>query len=146
MKLMTFSAGSGGQRVGIADPAREVVRDLSAQLPEGVELLDVVSDWQVYAAEVEGAEGLPELPLTEVKVHAPFPEPRRSVFCVGKNYRDHVVESGRSGYDSPDRSEAIPDAPRRLPQGDDLCQRPPTTTFSPIPTPPASWTTRPSWA
>lgn len=29
----------------------------------------------------------------------------RNVFCVGKNYRDHVREFGRSGYDSPARSE-----------------------------------------
>jgi 2-keto-4-pentenoate hydratase/2-oxohepta-3-ene-1,7-dioic acid hydratase in catechol pathway len=30
---------------------------------------------------------------------------------VGKNYREHVAEFGRSGYDQPDRSEALPEHP-----------------------------------
>ena len=30
---------------------------------------------------------------------------------MGKNYREHVVEFGRSGYDQPDRSEALPEHP-----------------------------------
>ena len=31
---------------------------------------------------------------------APIPRPRRNVFCVGKNYREHAAEFARSGFDS----------------------------------------------
>lgn len=30
--------------------------------------------------------------LSEVKVLAPIPNPRRNIICVGKNYKDHVNE------------------------------------------------------
>lgn len=30
--------------------------------------------------------------LTDVCLHAPIPHPRRNIFCVGKNYLDHVKE------------------------------------------------------
>jgi 2-keto-4-pentenoate hydratase/2-oxohepta-3-ene-1,7-dioic acid hydratase in catechol pathway len=32
------------------------------------------------------------VPLTEVCLLAPIPHPRRNIFCVGKNYLDHVKE------------------------------------------------------
>lgn len=32
------------------------------------------------------------IPLDEVKITAPIPHPRRNVFCLGKNYADHVAE------------------------------------------------------
>ena len=32
------------------------------------------------------------VPLTEVCLRAPIPHPRRNIFCVGKNYLDHVKE------------------------------------------------------
>jgi 2-keto-4-pentenoate hydratase/2-oxohepta-3-ene-1,7-dioic acid hydratase in catechol pathway len=55
--------------------------------------------------------GLPARPVEEVELLAPIPVPRRNIFCVGKNYRDHVLEFGRSGYDQPDRSEDLPEYP-----------------------------------
>ncbi|KEK24856.1 fumarylacetoacetate hydrolase family protein [Bacillus gaemokensis] len=32
--------------------------------------------------------------LTEVKILAPIPRPRKNILCVGKNYRDHAIEMG----------------------------------------------------
>lgn len=40
------------------------------------------------------------LPLDAATVLAPIPRPRRNVFCVGKNYFDHVAEFSKSGFDS----------------------------------------------
>ena len=60
------------------------------------------------------AEKTPALPATAldaVRLLAPIPTPRRDIFAVGKNYREHVAEFGRSGYDQPDRSEALPEHP-----------------------------------
>ena len=56
------------------------------------------------------ADGL--LPLAGVRICAPIPEPRRNVFCVGKNYHEHAKEFGRSGYDmSAGKGEDAPPAP-----------------------------------
>lgn len=40
------------------------------------------------------------LPLAAVTLEAPLPRPRRNLFCVGKNYREHAREFARSGFDS----------------------------------------------
>jgi 2-keto-4-pentenoate hydratase/2-oxohepta-3-ene-1,7-dioic acid hydratase in catechol pathway len=42
----------------------------------------------------------PSLPLSAVRLDAPFPRPRRDIFCVGKNYHAHAREFARSGFDS----------------------------------------------
>jgi 2-keto-4-pentenoate hydratase/2-oxohepta-3-ene-1,7-dioic acid hydratase in catechol pathway len=42
---------------------------------------------------------------------APIPQPRRNIFCVGKNYHEHAHEFARSGFDSSASSGAVPDAP-----------------------------------
>ena len=49
--------------------------------------------------------------LAAVELLAPIPRPRRNIFCVGKNYHEHVKEFARSGYDSSAVSEAPPEAP-----------------------------------
>jgi 2-keto-4-pentenoate hydratase/2-oxohepta-3-ene-1,7-dioic acid hydratase in catechol pathway len=36
------------------------------------------------------------LPLVAVRLLAPIPRPRRNVFCVGRNYMDHVAEGDRT--------------------------------------------------
>jgi len=36
------------------------------------------------------------LPLAELKLAAPIPVPRRNIFCVGLNYREHAAESLRA--------------------------------------------------
>lgn len=109
MKLVTFQADSG-PRVGVVDTGRGVVRDVSGALPAGAGVLDVIEGWAQFGPVLGSAEG-EVLALDEVRLLAPIPVPRRNLFCVGKNYRDHVVEFGRSGYDQPDRSEAMPEHP-----------------------------------
>ncbi|GAA4705920.1 fumarylacetoacetate hydrolase family protein [Pseudonocardia yuanmonensis] len=75
-------------------------------------MLEVIEDWAEW--ELVLAERTPKLsarPLESVRLLAPIPVPRRNLFCVGKNYREHVAEFGRSGYDQPDRSEELPEYP-----------------------------------
>jgi 2-keto-4-pentenoate hydratase/2-oxohepta-3-ene-1,7-dioic acid hydratase in catechol pathway len=111
MKLVTFSAGSG-QQVGVADTDAGVVYDVSALLPAGTSLLEVIEGWTEYEpALVRGHAEQSQHALDSVRLHAPIPVPRRNILCVGKNYRDHVVEFGRSGYDQADKSEAMPEFP-----------------------------------
>jgi 2-keto-4-pentenoate hydratase/2-oxohepta-3-ene-1,7-dioic acid hydratase in catechol pathway len=109
MKLVTFSAGAE-RRVGVADDERGVLRDVTGLLPAGAGVLEVIERWAGLGPVLIDGDG-PELALESVRLHAPIPVPRRNIFCVGKNYRDHVLEFGRSGYDSPDKSEDMPEHP-----------------------------------
>ena len=111
MKLVTFSTGTD-QRVGVVDADRGVVRDVSSLLPAGTGVLQLIERWAELGPQLDAqAADQPEQPLDGVRLLAPIPTPRRNLFAVGKNYREHVVEFGRSGYDTPDRSEALPEEP-----------------------------------
>ncbi|MGY1632060.1 fumarylacetoacetate hydrolase family protein [Geodermatophilus sp. SYSU D01186] len=111
MKLVTFSTGTD-QRVGVVDADRGVVRDVSPLLPTGTGVLQLIERWAELGPALDAqAAAQPEQPLDGVRLLAPIPTPRRNIFAVGKNYREHVVEFGRSGYDTPDRSEALPEEP-----------------------------------
>lgn len=112
MKLATFTVeGSDADRVGVVDSEAGVLKDITDAL--GVQgLLDVIRTWSVRRAELTAAlASLPAIPLEDVVLEAPIPAPVRNVFCVGKNYSDHVREFGRSGYDTPSRSEELPARP-----------------------------------
>lgn len=51
-------------------------------------------------------------PLNGHAVLAPIPQPRRNVFCVGKNYHEHAKEFANSGFDtSAAKGEMAPDYP-----------------------------------
>jgi 2-keto-4-pentenoate hydratase/2-oxohepta-3-ene-1,7-dioic acid hydratase in catechol pathway len=109
MKLVTFSTGATN-RVGVANAG--AVCDVSELLPAGAGLLEVIEAWNHLGPALrERAAALPTLPLHSVQLLAPIPAPRRNIFCVGKNYRDHVAEWGRSGYDTPGRCEGLPTKP-----------------------------------
>ncbi len=49
--------------------------------------------------------------LSDLRLRAPLPRPRRNVFCVGKNYYDHAHEFSKSGFDSSAAAGTIPKAP-----------------------------------
>ena len=54
----------------------------------------------------------PGIPLKEHTVLAPIEQPRRNIFCVGKNYHDHAAEFQKSGFDhSAKDGEHAPEAP-----------------------------------
>jgi len=51
-------------------------------------------------------------PLSDAKVLAPIEQPRRNIFCVGKNYHEHAAEFQNSGFDSSAKDgEHAPEAP-----------------------------------
>ena len=56
------------------------------------------------------ANGGRRLPLSDVRLLAPIPEPRRDVFCIGKNYYAHAAEFYSSGFDSSAKEE-VPSHP-----------------------------------
>lgn len=109
MKIVTFEASGriaagfldGDQIVVCADGpgAGDAVRDLIAAGPDGLQ------GWRDKAD-----SGAPRVALDDVRLLAPIPEPRRDIFCVGKNYFAHANEFHSSGFDSSGK-EAVPKAP-----------------------------------
>jgi 2-keto-4-pentenoate hydratase/2-oxohepta-3-ene-1,7-dioic acid hydratase in catechol pathway len=67
----------------------------------------------VVHASADGARLLfdNDAPLEDYRIIAPIPRPRRNIFCVGKNYREHAREFTASGFDSSASKDAIPDSP-----------------------------------
>jgi 2-keto-4-pentenoate hydratase/2-oxohepta-3-ene-1,7-dioic acid hydratase in catechol pathway len=80
----------------------DVVLDLSSQ--GFTTLLEVIESGEEGLARVQNfVLASPEtarVPLSEVKLMAPIPRPRRLI-CVGLNYRDHAAETGTKIPDIP---------------------------------------------
>jgi 2-keto-4-pentenoate hydratase/2-oxohepta-3-ene-1,7-dioic acid hydratase in catechol pathway len=56
-------------------------------------------------------KAIPARRLDEITLTAPFPRPRHTLMCVGKNYREHAAEFHGSGFDSTAGTNAVPNAP-----------------------------------
>jgi 2-keto-4-pentenoate hydratase/2-oxohepta-3-ene-1,7-dioic acid hydratase in catechol pathway len=93
MKLACFRYGET-DHVGIVDEARQSVRAIAGVAG----MLDLIERHREIGARLE--TGGAELPLSDVPLLAPIPLPRRNIFCVGKNYRDHAYEFSRSGFEA----------------------------------------------
>lgn len=99
MKFVTCLE-NGNETVGILIENQVVrVNDvLSLQgLPPVGTMLDLIrscdKDARIYEAlSKTDLSSLPQLPLEELKLLAPIPYPQRNIFCLGKNYADHVNE------------------------------------------------------
>ena len=93
MKFASFVEGSR-QRIGVVNVDTSTVRALDSNMRDMIDLIERYSD-VVGCAPIEG----PEIPLDRVKLLAPI-APRRNIFCVGKNYREHAKEFAGSGYEA----------------------------------------------
>lgn len=92
MRFVTFRDG-GKRRVGVVED-----RAVRAIAPEVPDMLALIEEYPRPGAEIVPC-GEP-VPLDRVTLEAPIPEPRRNVFCVGKNYREHAHEFSGSGYEA----------------------------------------------
>jgi 2-keto-4-pentenoate hydratase/2-oxohepta-3-ene-1,7-dioic acid hydratase in catechol pathway len=106
MKVATVSIA--GER-----PVGQITEDGSALLPFDLPISET-QDGPLALIRRNGA-GLPPtlspVPLDRVTMEVPIPQPRRNIFCVGKNYREHAHEFARSGFDSSSASGAVPGSP-----------------------------------
>ncbi len=110
MRLITFDAGQGG-RPGVAldeatvldlDTALASAREV-AEAPFG-SLHELIGRGPAALAAVErlaalaargGLDGA-SVALAEIRVLAPIPRPAKNVFCVGRNYVEHIAEGARA--------------------------------------------------
>ncbi|MEX6508679.1 fumarylacetoacetate hydrolase family protein [Jiella sp. M17.18] len=108
MKIVT-GRSDGELIAGYVDHDQVVVCERGDDAAEAVQKL-VASGSGADAWAQKGRTGAPRLPLADVRLMAPIPNPRRDIFCVGKNYYEHAAEFHSSGFDSSGK-EATPKAP-----------------------------------
>lgn len=111
MLLITFSEG-GTTRIGALDRARDEIVDLARAVPQlPRDMLAFIALGSAGLAEARRGWAREEgrLPVSRVRLHAPIPRPGRNIFCVGKNYRDHVQEVSSIVAGAGD--SGLPDAP-----------------------------------
>jgi 2-keto-4-pentenoate hydratase/2-oxohepta-3-ene-1,7-dioic acid hydratase in catechol pathway len=106
MRFVTFQAG-GREGLGALCAEKGVLdlekaalagggampRDMQALIDGGPSLLAAVTETFKAAQKASNAAWLP---LAQVKLMAPIPRPRKNVFCVGRNYREHIIEMARA--------------------------------------------------
>lgn len=109
MKLAAFHA-QGQPGVG------RITADLQAIEPFALGAAECVRGTLPLIEALARGDALPAtgaaVPLASVQLTAPLPQPRRNIFCVGKNYHAHAKEFAGSGFDSSAKSGGdIPSVP-----------------------------------
>jgi 2-keto-4-pentenoate hydratase/2-oxohepta-3-ene-1,7-dioic acid hydratase in catechol pathway len=100
MRYLTFSLrGDTGTRLGIV--AGERVVDVSTLHPSApASLLELIQrgrdGWRRMADHASDVSRGRSYATTEIRWHAPIPRPTKNVFCLGRNYADHVKEAARA--------------------------------------------------
>lgn len=87
-----------------------VINLTGAGLPDDLSSIIEMGKKGLAMAEAAMSRG-ERVPLSKVKLLAPFHRPRRNIICVGKNYFEHSREFENSGFDSTSGGQAVPDAP-----------------------------------
>lgn len=93
MKFVTYKY-KGAEHVGALTTDESAVipaSELGLKAERMLELIDELAGKLPAVPEKAKA-----LPLGDVKLEAPIPEPRQDVICLGLNYRDHAEEATRA--------------------------------------------------
>jgi 2-keto-4-pentenoate hydratase/2-oxohepta-3-ene-1,7-dioic acid hydratase in catechol pathway len=99
MHLVTF-AENDQARIGVLDPNQKEVIDLS-QIDNSIPItmLEFIAKGttalEIAREASKSRKG--RIPLERIRLLAPIPRPARNVFCIGKNYREHVREVQKAG-------------------------------------------------
>ena len=120
MKLLTYSMRADSGVDSEAETGAETVVETGADFRIGAVLdgaviaelsgiadgfprtmLGLIENWADWEAELPDLiEAAPRRSLADVRLQAPIVSPPRDIFCVGKNYVDHVNEVKALGYGS----------------------------------------------
>ena len=96
MRLVTFQA-DGAPRLGAVVDERviDLARASDGRLPDSMLAFIEAGDSALSEARELVARGGDGVELGRAKLLAPIPRPRKNVFCLGLNYRDHAAEGAR---------------------------------------------------
>jgi 2-keto-4-pentenoate hydratase/2-oxohepta-3-ene-1,7-dioic acid hydratase in catechol pathway len=98
LNLITF-ADAAGSRAGVLLAGGRVL-DLAVAMPPARDMISIIEAGAPMLAAIRAIAAAPPanavVALESVALQAPIPKPRRNVFCVGRNYMDHVAEGDRT--------------------------------------------------
>jgi len=96
-RLATFTDAAGA-RVGAVLEDGRVVDLVAAGVAAAADMIGLIEAGPAALAAAKQAAASPPAGaiLSGVRLLAPIPRPRRNVFCVGRNYMDHVAEGDRT--------------------------------------------------
>ncbi len=107
MRLITFEhagrTGPGlmveGERIidlgrALADRGERPAQTLVDIIEGGAAAMNIVRDIEKRVA--NDSSNQTAIPFSAVRLLAPIPKPRKNIFCVGRNYKDHVAEGARA--------------------------------------------------
>lgn len=103
MKLVTYELDHVVKVGAVQDDG---VVDLSGIAPDMLRLIDLGA-LGLSQAKAQVAAGATAVPLTQVRLLAPIPYPRRNVMCLGLNYAEHALES----YAAKGKPASLPTTP-----------------------------------
>ena len=92
MKYATFLY-QGQQLAGAVDLGQQTVKPLA------FDMMDIIKQKTSFEA--------PSIPFSQITLLAPIPKPGRNVFCVGKNYHEHLKEVSQTAVSG----DAVPEYP-----------------------------------
>ena len=113
MHLVTFQS-AGRSRIGILDPSSAEITDFSQaapDLPDTMQSFIALGNAGLTEARLAIKRGTGRVPVSTVRLLAPMPNPRRNIFCVGKNYREHARELQLTNVLNDNSGEIIPEVP-----------------------------------
>jgi 2-keto-4-pentenoate hydratase/2-oxohepta-3-ene-1,7-dioic acid hydratase in catechol pathway len=115
MKFVTFARG-GAHSVGLWLEGKGVLdlqlaAELAGETLDGPDMISFIAAGDAAMAVAKTLAANPPAdalyPASDVTLLAPIPRPRKNVFCVGRNYMDHVQEGDRMF----NRDPSIPTVP-----------------------------------
>ena len=113
MHLVTF-VESDHCRIGVLDTRCDEIIDLANATPDLPQnMLEFVARRDNALVKARSAFNNKQfrLPLTQVQLLAPFPRPLRNIICIGKNYREHVMELQSTGSACDNNTNELPAKP-----------------------------------
>ncbi|MCB8944090.1 MAG: fumarylacetoacetate hydrolase family protein [Ardenticatenaceae bacterium] len=97
MKLVTYQHNN---QIRLGAWREDGIVDLTAVAPNMLTLIEMGADG-LAQAQTHSHKATSSIPLANVKLLAPIPDPRRNIFCLGLNYAAHAEESNRTkGFES----------------------------------------------
>jgi 2-keto-4-pentenoate hydratase/2-oxohepta-3-ene-1,7-dioic acid hydratase in catechol pathway len=106
LKLAQVISKTGRKLVGFEKAGEFFPFKRSSDKETSQLLLDVITNYDHYVQEISNMNKGSGIEFSALKFLPPIPNPGRPIFCVGKNYAEHVREGARAG-----EQKNIPKAP-----------------------------------